>query len=87
MTDPHEIIEAALADAYDIGMTDALCAKAVVLALEAAGIRLLSAEGVTEEMVRAFVVSQTLDKPWEQMLKDQIVAAIRAAPVYSKEKL
>lgn len=79
-----EIIEAALADAHDLGMTDALYAKAIVRAIEAAGYRLLSAEGVTEEMVRAFVVAQTLDKPWEQNVKDQISAAIRAAPKWSK---
>lgn len=85
MTDPHEIIEAALADAHDLGMTDALYAKAVVRALEARFV-IVDPDNVTEKMVRAFVVSQTLDKPWEQNVKDQISAAIRAAPVYSKEK-
>ena len=78
MTDPHEIIEAALADAHDIGMTDALYAKAIVRALEAAGYRLLSAEGVTQEMVR------TLFHPNTPNWKHALGEAILAAPLFGK---
>lgn len=72
MTNPLEIIEAALADAHDLDMTDALYAKAIVRALEAAGYRLLSAEGVTEEMVEALLRDPRI---WERALGEAISAA------------
>lgn len=78
MTDPHEIIEDALADAHDLDMTDALYAKAIVRKLEAAGYRLLSAEGVTHEMV----YSARDEAP--HGARRAIAAALRAAPLFGK---
>lgn len=81
---PKEIIAEALADAHDIDMTDDLYAEAILRKLEAAGYVIVDPDNVTEEMVRAFIVGQTLNKPWEQNVKDQISAALRAAPQWSK---
>ena len=83
MTDPHEIIEAALADAHDLGMTDALYAKAIVRALEACFV-IVDPDNVTDEMLRAFGLSRKVTEPWTQMIKDQISDALRAAPKWSK---
>lgn len=75
---PKEIIAEALADAHDLDMTDALYAKAIVRKLEAAGYRIVSAEGVTDEMVR------TLLHPNTPNWKHALGAAILAAPLFGK---
>lgn len=97
MTDPHEIIEAALADAHDIGMTDAQYAKAIVRALEAAGYRLLSAEGVTDEMAKPIrdVMQDLYDGSWSdrrriigekktRIAKSIAAEVISRAPLFGK---
>lgn len=56
----------------------------IVKAIEAAGYVIAHPDQVTEGMARSFVVAQTLDKPWNQLLPDQISAALRAAPQWTK---
>lgn len=91
MTDPHEIIEAALADAHDIGMTDALYSKAVVRALEAKFV-IVDPDNVTDEMAQASfdaVARVFREEGCEPNISDwrvAISAALRAAPKWSEKK-
>lgn len=78
MTDPHEIIEAALADAHDIGMTDALYAKAIVRALEARFV-IVDPYNVTEGMVDAC-------GDYCLITKESLAVALRAAPKWGEKK-
>lgn len=75
MTDPHEIIEEALANAHDLDMTDALYAKAIVRKLEAAGYVIVDPDQVTDEMIFA---------ARRRNPRIGISAALRAAPKWTK---
>lgn len=82
MTDPHEIIEAALADAHDIDMTDDLYAAEILRKLEAAGFRLLSAEVVTDEMFLAIdAVNNAIERAEFNAMWQAILAS---APLFGK---
>ena len=83
MTDPHEIIEAALADAHDIDMTDDLYAAAILRKLEAAGYVIVDPDNVTEKMDLAFDAANDPSNPFRTR-SELITAALRAAPKWSK---
>lgn len=61
-----------------------MLSDAGIVALEAAGYRLLSAEGVTEEMLRAGIIAFTSTKSDGKELTAAIAASLRAAPKWSK---
>lgn len=94
MTDPIEIIADAINDSRDYGVP---AAKYVATKLEAAGYRLLSAEGVTDEMAKPIeeIMMDLFDGDWGsrrmisaerklQIAKSVATKVLRAAPLFGK---